>query len=205
MRILSLAALSALLLAGSAHAQVTFGVRAGLNTAFLSGDSADGLDPRLGFAGGAILRFDATPGLAIQAEALYSQEGAKESDGIDEGTYQFDYLEIPILARVGIPLSPYADAGVFVGPSIGIPISGRFDSDLSDAADLDLDDAMNTDIGLTFGADYWSGPFGIDLRFTTGLTDAYDGVGLGDARNQTFTVTAGYRFGGTYGRNGRRY
>lgn len=205
MRILTLSALAAALLVAPASAQTTFGIKGGLNTAFLSGDSADGLDPRLGFAGGALLRFDVTPAIGVQAEALYSQEGAKEDAGADQGTYQFDYLDIPILVRVGVPISPYADAGLFVGPSIGIPLSGRFDSDVNDALDLDLDDAMNTDIGLTFGADYWSGPFGVDLRFTTGLTDAFDGVGLGDARNQAFTVTAGYRFGGTVGRGGRRY
>jgi len=205
MRILSLSALAAVLLAVPASAQTTFGVRGGLNTAFLSGDSADGLDPRLGFAGGAFLRFDATPSIGVQAEALFSQEGAKESEGLDQGTYQFDYLDIPILARVAVPVSRYADAGLFVGPSIGIPLNGRFNSDVSSAADLDYDGAMNTDIGLTIGADYWSGPFGLDVRFTTGLTDAFDAPDLFDARNQAFTVSAGYRFGGATGRGGRRY
>ncbi len=185
------------LLAAPASAQTTFLIKGGLNTAFFSGDDGAGTDPRLGVAAGAGLRFDVSPSLGVQVEALYSQEGAEDPD--NRGTYKMDYLDVPILLRAALPLSPYADAGLYVGPQIGIPVRSDFVRDNGRVDNVDL----QTDIGLTLGADYWSGPIGIDLRYTTGLTDAFENSNL-DIRNQAFTVSLGYRFGGaTYGR-GRR-
>lgn len=198
MRLLSLTALAALLLAAPASAQVAIGVKAGLNVATLSGDGTAGLDPRLGFAGGLQARFDLTPAVGLQVEALYSQKGAEDSEGIDDGTYQFDYIEIPVLARVALPVSRLADAGIYAGPSFGIPVGGRFDSAELDELDIDYDGDLATDIGVAVGADYYGGPVGIDLRYTFGVTDTFeDGVGLANARNGAFTVSLGYRFGGS--------
>ncbi|MEM6287675.1 MAG: porin family protein [Bacteroidota bacterium] len=185
-----------------ASAQATFGLKGGLNTAFFSGGDADGTGARLGGVGGAFVRYDATPSLGLQVEALYSQEGAQEEAVGDEGTYRFDYIDIPILVRYAIPVSQFADAGVYAGPSIGIPIREEFEFEDGEV----VDEALNTDLGITVGADYWSGPIGVDLRYTAGLTDAFsdeiDGelVEPLDIRNQTFTVTLGFRFGGALGR-----
>ncbi len=191
--------------AAPVSAQTQFIVKGGLNTAFFSGSDAGGTEPRLGAVGGAGLRFNATPSLAVQVEALYSQEGAVEDNG--EGTYKLDYLDIPILLRAGIPVSPYADAGIYAGPQIGIPLNATFDSEFG----RETDEETLTDIGLAIGADYWSGPFGVDLRYVVGLTDTFDDEIGGlfdplDIQNQTFTVTLGLRFGDTGARpRGRRY
>ena len=187
-----------LLLAVPASAQATFGLKGGLNTAFFSGDDADGTDPRLGAVGGAFVRFDATPTLALQVEALYSQEGAEDTFVGQEGTYKLDYLDIPVLLRLGVPLSRLADAGVYVGPSIGIPLRSEFEFEGGGT----VNESTKTDLGVTLGVDYWAGPVGIDLRYTAGLTDAFDDEIDGelvdplDIRNQAFTVMLGYRFGG---------
>ena len=192
-------------LAVPAQAQVAVGVKAGLNVATLSGDEADGLDPRLGFAGGLQARYDLTPSFALQAEVLYSQKGADEGEGADAGTYALDYVEIPVLARVAIPVTRLADAGVYAGPSFGIPVNGEFRSDIEAVPDIDYGDDLSTDVGVAVGVDFYSGPVGIDLRYTTGLKDVFDGVrGLTDVRNQAFTVSLGYRFGGAAPR-ARRY
>lgn len=203
MRFLSLAALAAILLAAPASAQLAFGAKAGLNVASLNGDGTSGLDPRLGFAGGLQARYDLTPTVGLQVEALYSQKGAKDQaeegqNTVDDGTYQFDYIEIPVLVRVGLPVSRLADAGIYAGPSIGIPVGARFDSaGDNDNRDIDYDGDLSTDIGVAVGADYYAGPVGVDLRYTFGVTDVFeDGVGIPDARNGAFAVSLGYRFGG---------
>ena len=191
------------LVALPASAQASFGLRGGLNTAFFAGDDADGTDPRLGGVGGAFVRFDATPSVALQIEALYSQEGAKDAIVGQEGTYKLDYLDIPVLIRLGVPLSRLADAGVYAGPSIGIPLRSEFDFEGGGT----INESTKTDLGVTVGLDYWAGPVGVDLRYTAGLTDAFDDEIDGefveplDIRNQAFTVTLGYRFGG----GARRY
>jgi hypothetical protein len=181
-----------------ASAQVTLGLRGGLNTAFFTGGDAAGTDPRLGAVGGAFVRYDVTPRLGLQVEALYSQEGAEDDVIGQEGTYKFDYIDIPVLVRLGVPVSRFADAGVYAGPSFGIPVR----DDFVDAIDgFEDEQGAATDVGLVLGADYWAGPFGVDLRYTAGLTDAFsdeiDGelVEPLDIRNAAFSVTLGLRFG----------
>lgn len=192
----------ALLVAVPASAQATFGVRGGLNTASFSGADARGTDPRLGGVGGAFVRLDAGPALALQVEALYSQEGAVDPFADPEGTYKLDYLDVPVLVRLGVPLTRLADAGVFAGPSVGVPLRARFDR-RGDS----FDEATRTDLGVVVGADYWAGPVGIDLRYTVGLTDAFDDEIGGEfeplaIRNRGFSVSLGVRFGGP---TARRY
>ena len=142
-----------------------------------------------------------TPSLGVQVEALYSQEGAREDDG--SGTFRLDYLDIPILLRANLPVSRFADAGLYAGAQIGIPLRSEFVDDLG----VEFDEETVTDIGIALGGDYWSGPFGVDLRYVIGMTEAFDDEIAGqlveplDIRNQTFTVTLGYRFGGA-GRSG---
>ncbi|WP_420456225.1 porin family protein [Rubrivirga sp.] len=193
------------LVAAPASAQTTFLLKGGLNTAFFSGDDALIFDPRLGASGGAGLRFDVSPSLGVQVEALYSQEGAKQDNG--SGTYELDYIDVPVLLRAGLPLTRYADAGLYAGPQIGIPVRAEFAPDRGP----NEDEQTRTDIGIALGADYWSGPVGVDLRYVIGLQDAFDdeidGVPVDPlfVRNQAFTVSLGYRFGGkaTGGRGGR--
>ena len=107
-------------LAAPASAKASFGVKAGLNTAFFSGDDADLTDdgqdddsPRLGFVGGLTSRCTLNPTVALQLEALYSQKGGvyENTRGDDEVT-MLDYLEVPASVRFGVPLSPLLDAGV---------------------------------------------------------------------------------------------
>ena len=205
-RPLLLAALVAVA-APAAVAQTTIGLRAGINTSFWSGPDAPGTDARLGVTGGLVARYQATPTVGIQAEALYSQKGVRDESIIDdEGTYELDYVEIPVLVRLGVPVSPFADAGVFAGPSVQIPLSASFDSDpTTGLADIDLDEAVRTGFGVTVGADYYAGPFGVDLRYTASLSDTFDADLLLDAdtedlfldvKNQVFSVTLGYRIRG---------
>ena len=69
----------------SLHAQnVTFGVKAGLNFACLSGDDAEDFDGRTSFHIGATAEFSLSETFSIQPELLYSGQGfnANESDVI---------------------------------------------------------------------------------------------------------------------------
>ena len=215
MRFLSLTALAAVLLAAPASAQAQIGVKAGLNVANFVGDDAEGSEARLGFVGGLTGRFDITPSVAFQLEALYSQKGeVLDGDLLDPGRdYQIDtrldYIEIPASLRFGVPLSPLLDAGVSVGGYVGIPVSSEISVDgdaprdlLDDIAADDVD--ANTDYGVLIGVDVGSGPFFVDARYSLGLAEAIDfdpvfgggrGEGL-DRKNSVVQLTLGYRFGG---------
>ena len=209
---LSLAlAAAALLLAAPTRAQTQFLVKGGLNTAFFSGSDARGdYSPRLGAVGGAGVRFYTGPQLSLQVEALYSQEGAE--DDFEGGTYELDYLDVPILLRFGSPAGGLSEFGLYGGAQIGIPLRAQFDADFGPTED----EQTGTDLAIALGLDYGSGPVFVDARYVIGLVDALDdeinGVQLPfdallDLQNQTFSVTLGLRFGGErprrYGRGGR--
>ena len=197
---------AALLVTLPATAQTTFGLKAGLNTSFFSGDDAgdSGTDigetqPRLGLVGGAVLRYNVNPGFALQAEALYSQKGdvlnAFDEDGGDLVT-QLDYVEVPVMARISAPLGTTLDGGVTLGGYAGFPVRSRVSDDLGEVDDIEA----RTDYGLLLGLDAGSGPYYIEGRYTLGLAKPieFDTV-LGtdpDLRNQTVSLTFGVRFGG---------
>ena len=135
MRSLLFAAL-VLVAAPLASAQATFGLKAGLNTSFFSGDDADGLDAKLGAVGGATVRFDVNPGFGVGVEALYSQKGARYEDPLDadfDESYHFDYVEIPAYVRLAVPLGDYLEGGVSLGGYVGIPVSSKVTGDLDDS------------------------------------------------------------------------
>lgn len=194
---LLLAALALGLAAPVASAQPTFGLKAGLNTAFFSGDDAVNSDPRLGFVGGITSQFPLTPSVAIQLEALYSQKGEtyENMSGLDEVT-KLAYLEIPASVRLSVPLGDLLEGGVTLGGYLGVPLSSEVEVDGEDASDLDA----NLDFGPLVGVDIGSGPVYVDARYTFGLTDAIEfdpvrGSDL-DLKNQVVSLTFGYRFGG---------
>ena len=77
-------AVALLVSAGTAHAQTSFGVKAGINLANLSIDDADDtFDPenRTGFVAGVFVTVRGGGVFAFQPEVLFSQQGAKFSDG----------------------------------------------------------------------------------------------------------------------------
>ncbi len=223
MRFLSLAALAVALLAAPASAQAQIGLKAGLNVSNFVGDDADGSEARLGFVGGLTGRFDVTPTVAFQLEALYSQKGETLDAAFLDSERDFqidtrlDYIEIPASLRFGVPLSPLLDAGVSVGGYVGVPLSSEVSADgdvprdiLDDIAADDVD--ANTDYGVLIGVDVGSGPFFVDARYTLGLAEVTDfdpvfgdgrGQGL-DRKNSVVQLTLGYRFGGG-NRGVRRY
>ena len=203
---------SALLLglAPLAAAQPTFGIRAGLNVADVSdidfervADFEIDEQPRLGFVGGVFVELPLTPTFSVRPEVLYSQKGARAvaADGADDDdvSLDLDYIEVPVLARLGVPASPTLEVALLAGPSIGF----RLNDNLDDIDDFGEDDAVtSTDYAAVVGGEIGSGPFFVDLRYTLGLGDLGDdfadeiGVDTDSSpRNGVFSVTASYKFG----------
>src|SRR5688500_20922 len=110
-------AVALLVFAGTATAQTTFGVKAGLNLANLSiSDADDTFEPenRTGLVAGVFVTARGGGIFAFQPEFLVSMQGAKFTDGSDSGPAKIDYFQVPLLARVGP-----SKVGFVGGPSIG--------------------------------------------------------------------------------------
>ena len=79
-----------------AQAQVTLGLKAGLNLAKVSASEPDGtnidLNGRTTFGGGAYFQTGLSEVFALQAEALYTPRGAKGTDG--DATLDLSYIDV---------------------------------------------------------------------------------------------------------------
>ena len=201
MRICSLVLCAVLCTASSAMAQqAVFGVKAGINLANINFDpepEEDVLEARTGFVGGLFVVVPMTDLIAFQGEALYSQKGTTfEADG-DEGKIELDYLEVPLLLRVGNAPSGQTSFHGFAGASLGLKLRSTFTATFDgETEDEDIDDDVETfDFGLVAGAGVDFGRFTLDGRYTWGLTN----VSSVDAdevkmKNRVFSIMAGVRF-----------
>lgn len=203
--------LLALGLALPAAAQTTYGVRAGLNVSdFVGFDDGDveviELSPTLGFVGGVFAEVPLSPRLAIRPEVLYTQKGFKVDvpEFLDPGNdldtdFDVDYIEVPVLARIGVPLSQTLDAGLLLGPTFAFKVNestGDFDEEIVGGTVEDVFESF--DLGIALGLEVGSGPFYVDLRYTPGLLDVIqDDQGADDPsiRNSVFSVTGTFKFG----------
>ena len=194
---LLLTVLAALFLFPVAHAQTTFGLRAGLNVSTFTGDSATNLDPKLGFSGGVVAMVPlGASGLFVQPELTYSMKGARQAVGGDVAA-SVDYVEVPLLLGFAAPVTETGLViGAYAGPTLGLKV--REDVVASFGAISfapDTDAFRSTDVGAAVGAMVGAGPFAVDARYTLGLGDALSDDVNGELRNNVFTISGVYRFG----------
>lgn len=210
-------ALALLLGTAPLDAQVTLGLKAGVNVADLSSEDPTetfNTDTRSAIAFGGFAEFEMGDVFAFQPELLYSQKGAKVSeDGVDL-TFKVNYVELPVLlkARVSPPASGVRPS-FFVGPVFAFEskcevegtvdaMSATLDCDaFSEASEGEVDiQTKSMDLGVTLGAGIEIPAGGVvvvgDVRYTLGLTDVNDTPGEEDLdiKNRTWSMFAGIGF-----------
>jgi len=184
----------------SAQTSPSFGVKAGVNFANLdfSGDDVDvSFDQRMGLSAGAFVLAPMSETFGFQIEGLFSQKGAKfEEEGFEE-SIEFDWFEVPVLARYTIPSSTNTSFHLFAGPSFGFKLGAKskFEFD-GEEEEEDVDDQFKGfDLGLVIGAGVDFGKFTIDGRYTHGFTDLNDvDDEIVEIKNRVFSIMAGFRF-----------
>jgi hypothetical protein len=187
---------------GTAFGQqsASFGVKAGVNFANLNfeGDEDDAeLDSRTRFVGGLFVVVPANSQFALQAEALFSQKGAKAEEEGFSSRISLNYIDIPVLARFSTPASSGASFHVFAGPSFSFKTSAEATSEFEGEEETeDLDEQVKGfDLGLVLGAGVEFGRFVLDGRYTWGMTDINDEEEEGlKVKTRTFAIMAGFRF-----------
>ncbi len=140
-------------------AQNTFGVRAGVSAATLTGDffSADGAEQRVGLVVGIYGAIPLRYGFMLQPEILYTQKGFKPTDSVSvsdtEPTVELTYIEMPVLLKYpvylgSLRLDPYA------GPFVGFELSERLRIDeVGDGTSEQTDNLVSPDAGFMIGSD----------------------------------------------------
>ena len=171
---------------GFANAQETkFGVKAGLNMADWSGDDAEGIDSKIAFHVGGFAEIKLTDKFALQPELLYSAQGGKA----DGGTYNVDYINIPVMAKFYV----VDKFSIEAGPQVGFLVSAKAKPDSGDDVDI-KDELKSTDFGFNLGAGFdFTENFSAGIRYNLGLADVVD-VDSADIKNSVFSLSVGYKF-----------
>lgn len=158
----------------SAQDNLTYGVKAAVNFSNLSGvKNAEGKDAdgKTGFAFGAFADYAVNDKFHVQAEALYSMEGADKA--------KLDYLRIPVLAKYYV----IDKLAIMAGPSFGFKIGDE----------QTTKDLKSMDIALAFGAAYdITENIFVDARYNAGMTGIQDKGD--DIKTSNFQIGVGYKF-----------
>lgn len=164
-----------------AGAQISAGVKAGVNLSNFNAEYMN-LKTKPGLVAGAFVSYNFNPKWSAQGEVLYTMQGAKEPGG----SYDFKYINIPLTARYNV----WEGLHIHTGPQVGLLLSGKIKED-GEKYDI-KDNLRSSDIGWVLGASYeWNKRFVADIRWVKGLTDISDNDS--DVKNTAVQVTFGYR------------
>ena len=173
-----------------------FGVKAGVNYSSMSGAYADLIDAKsqTGYVVGPFLSTALGEALGVQAEALFSAEGAKAGSG--SGHVDLQYVNVPVLLRWTLLPGP-AKPFVYAGPSFGFALGGKVKQ--PGQPDIDLKDRLRpVDTSVAAGAGVRVDLLGLgligDLRYTASLQDIYQSSDILNARKHVWTLSAGVLF-----------
>lgn len=168
-----------------------YGFKGGMNIANMTVDPEeleDG-DSLKSYAVGAWWNTPLNRRLSLHAEALYSVKGDAERDGDYTAATRMKYIDVPVLARIGFMNGGTAQPSLFFGPSLALNLSAHstFEGNGTDV-DVDVKDQTNgVDVGVVLGGalDFPIGQrtFGLEVRYSKGLTNAVGEDANGDARN----------------------
>lgn len=159
----SLIALAALF----ANAQITVGIKGGMNVSNWTGADATstnfrGKAAKLGLNIGAQVALPIHKNFTIQPEAVYSMEGVK----VDGGHYELDYVNVPVLAVYRFPNSRFS---IGSGPQVGFLINAQAKATNAFAVDI-KDSLQKLDYAWAVNLAYMTRfKLGINMRYNIGL------------------------------------
>ncbi len=188
-----------LLLGFSSKAQI--GVKAGMNFAKMSGTNlANTTEVSLNsFQFGVFTHKDLIPLLKIRVGLEYAPKGTKYEDGSSYLQTTFNYLELPVLARV--KLGPVYALGGFYG---GYALNGKNENNITGIdnsdVDFDVDELSRWDYGMKFGLGFQLGlgPIHafVETDYSFGFQNINKTAGGDDIKNSVIGVSVGVLLGG---------
>jgi hypothetical protein len=161
--------------------ELDLGVKGGVNFANIS--DVNNLSSKTGFQAGVFAGVKFGEKLGIQADVLYSQQGAE----FDAGKFDLNYINVPIVVKYYL----VQGLNVQVGPQFGFILDDDI-YEIQNGGPSIKTNAEKSDVSGIVGAGY-DFPFGIrlDARYNFGLTDV---VKDSKSKNNVFSVALGYSF-----------
>ncbi len=188
-----------LVLAVSATAAGSFGVKGGGVLANLTGSDAGGTDATFGFAGGEFMRapLGESGNRVLQPEVRYVMKGTQEKAFGVTVKFKFDYVEVPVLVKFNMSTESNIRPNLFVGPAVAFKVSSKISAM---DAEVDIDEAIKAvDFGLAFGGGLDFGMAGgnvitFDARYTLGFANIFDVDPAPNVKNGVMMFMLGYLF-----------
>jgi hypothetical protein len=153
-------------LTGTASAQLAVGLTGGVNSATLTGSSADSINvsSKTGGAGGLYANIYLGKRFSIEGQLLFAGQGF-EANGV---AVTQGYIQLPALLKVY-----FGNFNLFVGPSVNWQVSCSADAASSSATC----DTANTSLwnGIA-GAGLQFGRLGAEVHYSSGFSDTFDNV-----------------------------
>jgi hypothetical protein len=185
-------------------AQMQIGPKAGLNISNLSGDDVQDTDTKTGFGGGLFFMYKFSDMFAIQPEAYYTMKGATEKGDFGgttvDVTYTLDYVEVPLLLKLLIPIENSAiNPAIFAGPFVGFNTTAKIKVEANgQSAEEDIEEVKSTEFGLAFGGGVGfpvgSNELGFDIRYILGLSTVDDSAEEADVKNNVINFNVYFGF-----------
>jgi hypothetical protein len=141
------------------------------------------------FSGGVAVQPQVSFLPGLQVEALYTRRGVRTTGPLE---IQIDYIAVPILERIKIPLPFPGKLHGFIGPEIAFRMGAGLQPGSVDFSDF----IKRRGISLVAGLDVEIKRLVLDVRYAYGTSNiAADPAKLGDNyKSRAFVAMAGWRF-----------
>lgn len=199
-KIILLIALLIFVKTSSVFAQITFGIKGGVNFSQLKTDFESqsvganlqqSLDTKTGYVGGVYFRFGKT--VFLQPELIFSAKGGNLNLNSQKVHVDYTSLDVPVL--IGYKLGPLR---INAGPVASFKVSNSISDDLKNYSSNIGDSFKNATYGYQAGAGLDIGSLSVDLRYEGSLSDISSVVDLSKSINYSqksslWQMTLGYK------------
>ncbi|MCL5031471.1 MAG: PorT family protein [Bacteroidetes bacterium] len=186
-----------------AQSNLRFGPTIGLNIATIGGKDASGsLTSKTGLYLGGFMTYQFSDMFALQPEVAYTMKGASSSGGGETNTWSFNYIEVPVLLKLYIPIAGTSTIkpNIYAGPAFAFNVAANFEQTVNgQSTTTDMSTAMKGfDMSIAFGGgvgfNVGSGLLDFSVRYSLGMT-SWDNSGKNyTLTNNVFSIVAGYGF-----------
>lgn len=179
------------------HAQLTFGGFAGVNSSNLDVSNpspGESTSSRVGGMLGGWIGTHLGRLFTVRLEGYWTRKGADlVESGNTVGSFTLDYIEIPLILRVNLPLVVIKPA-LYAGPAISFKtkcaVEDLVDSESCEAAGATF---QSTDFSGIIGAGIGLGPITLDVQYDRSFSDILDVDGATtEVKNETWTLRAAF-------------
>lgn len=182
-------------------AQVSLGVKGGINMSNLYGDELDNENVKIGFNVGLLADIDFSFNSAIQTGLFFTTKGYKYDSGNLDYTENLMYIQLPVHYAYKIDVTPGTRVVFHAGPYAAYGVGGSRKLDAVELGSLEVDkifgDGMSQykpfDAGLGLGVGAEFGPILVDLGWDMGLVNISN-TSNGNVKNQNAYLSVGYKF-----------